>query len=336
MSRHGACILDPCGLRLTAAERAFFAAADPLGFILFARNIDTPDQLRALCDELRGAVGRHAPILIDQEGGRVQRLAPPRWRGWPAPRDHVAAAGAAAEEAVYLRHRLIADELHALGIDVDCAPVVDVAGPGTHPFLRDRCYGTAPDMVARLGRAAADGLMAGGVLPVLKHIPGHGRATADSHEALPRVDAAAETLRAADFAPFRALGDLPLAMTAHVVYAALDSRPATLSPPILRLIREEIGFDGLVMTDDIGMKALAGDPAGIARGALDAGCDAVLHCNGTLEDKRAVAGAAGRLSAAGQARADRALAARRAADDVDISALLARLEALTDGRADGD
>lgn len=337
MSHFGACILDAEGLRLTSEERRFFSAADPFGFILFARNVDTPAQLAALCDELRACVGREAPILIDQEGGRVARLCPPEWRAWPPPLDHVAASGAAhAEEAMYLRYRLIAAELRDVGIDGNCAPLVDVACDATHPFLKNRCYGTDPGAVARIGRAVAEGLLAGGVLPVVKHIPGHGRATADSHKTLPMADAPADALRAVDFAPFKALSDLPIAMTAHVVYPAFDDRPATLSPPMMRLVRDEIGFDGLVMTDDIGMKALDGPLDQIARDALAAGCDAVLFCNGSLQEKQAVADAAGRFSPAAQARAERALAARRVPDAVDIPALAARLDALTDGRGDGD
>jgi len=335
VTRAGACILDADGLRLTAEEKRFFAAADPFGFILFAHNIETPGQVRALCDEMRAAVGRAAPILIDQEGGRVQRLCPPHWRAWPPPLDHVTAAGAAADRAMYLRYRLIAHELHALGIDANCAPVADVADTATHPFLKNRCYGNTPDAVARIGRAVAEGLLAGGVLPVLKHVPGHGRAREDSHATLPVAKAPAEDLRAVDFVPFGALNDLPMAMTAHVVYAAFDSRPATTSPVMMDLVRGEIGFDGLVMTDDISMKALDGSPERIARDALAAGCDVVLFCNGTPEEKRRVADAAGRLSQAGQARAERALAARRAPDAVDIPALEAKLEALTDGRGDG-
>lgn len=336
MSGFGATILDAEGPRLSAEERRFFAQADPFGFILFARNVESPDQLRALCDEMRACVGRAAPILIDQEGGRVARLGPPRWRAWPAPLTHVAAAGAHAAEAMFLRYRLIAAELRDLGIDGNCAPLADVACAATHPFLRNRCYGTDPGAVARIGRAVADGLLAGGVLPVLKHIPGHGRAATDSHLALPLAEAPAEALRAVDFAPFAALADLPMAMTAHVVYPAFDARPATLSPLMLRLIRDEIGFDGLIMSDDIGMKALAGPPARSAQEALAAGCDAVLFCNGTLEQKRAVAGAAGRFGPVAQARAERALARRRAPEAVDIAAMTARLVALTDGRGDGE
>lgn len=328
----GATILDAEGLRLTPAEKRLFTQADPFGFILFARNIDTADQVRALCADLRDAVGRAAPILIDQEGGRVQRLRPPLGRDWTAPLDFVTAAGDQAETAMRLRYQIIAAELRDLGIDANCAPLVDVAGPDTHPFLRNRCYGTDPASVARLGRAVADGLLAGGVLPVVKHIPGHGRATADSHHDLPRVDTDRRTLSVTDYAPFAALADLPMAMTAHVVYAAVDYRPATLSPPVIAAIRHEMGFDGLLMTDDLSMKALAGTLPDLTRAALDAGCDVALLCNATLADRTAVAEAAGRMTPAAQARATAALAARLPAPDVDIDALAAQLSAVLQGR----
>lgn len=328
----GATILDAEGLRLTPAEKRLFTQADPFGFILFARNIATADQVRALCAEMRDAVGRAAPILIDQEGGRVQRLRPPLGRDWTAPLDFVTAAGDQAEWAMRLRYRIIAAELRDLGIDANCAPLVDVAGPDTHPFLRNRCYGTDPATVARLGRAVADGLLAGGVLPVVKHIPGHGRATADSHHDLPRVDTDRRTLSVTDYAPFAALADLPMAMTAHVVYAAVDHRPATLSPPVIAAIRHEMGFAGLLMTDDLSMKALAGSLPDLTRAALDAGCDVALLCNATLADRTAVAEAAGRMTPAAQARATAALAARLPAPDVDIDALAAQLSAVLQGR----
>ncbi|MCQ0093232.1 beta-N-acetylhexosaminidase [Roseovarius sp. M141] len=331
MTHFGATILDAEGHRLTAEEKRFFASADPFGFILFGRNIGTADQVRALCADMREAVGRDAPITIDQEGGRVQRLRPPLWRQWPAPMDHVDLAGPQAAEAMYLRYRLIATELHALGIDSNCAPLVDVAGASTHAFLRDRCYGTDAERVALLGRAVADGLLDGGVLPVLKHIPGHGRAQADSHLDLPVVTEDKATLTACDFAPFEALNDLPMGMTAHLVYGAIDDRPATVSPVMMQLIRDEIGFDGLIMTDDISMKALKGSLTDITRASLGAGCDVALLCNATLEDRRAVADAAGRLDDAGQARARAALAARRTPSDVDVSALEAKLSAMCDG-----
>jgi beta-N-acetylhexosaminidase len=332
VSRFGATILDAEGLRLTPDEKAFFRQADPFGFILFARNIDTPDQVRALCADLREAVGRDAMITIDQEGGRVQRLRAPLWREWLPALDQVIAAGDQAAKAMHLRFRIIAAELRALGIDSNCAPLADVAGPATHPFLYNRCYGTDPAQVAAMGRAVADGLLDGGVLPVLKHIPGHGRATADSHLDLPHVAASLDDLRAVDFAPFAALADLPMAMTAHLVYDALDSAPATLSPRVMQMIRDDIGYDGLIMTDDISMKALQGDLAQISRDALAAGCDVVLLCNGTLAARRMVADASGQMSEAAQKRAERALAMRQTPQMVDIAALDAQLEALLNGR----
>lgn len=331
MGNFGATILDAYGLRLSAEEKQFFRDADPFGFILFARNIETPDQVRALCSEMRDCVGRDAVITIDQEGGRVQRLRGPIWTEWLPPLDFVSAAGPHAEQAMYLRYRLIAADLHALGIDSNCAPMVDVALPHTHPFLRNRCYGDDPKLVAAVGRAAANGMLDGGVLPVVKHMPGHGRATMDSHYDLPVVSAAPSELDAADFAPFRELNDLPMGMTAHIVFDALDEAPATLSSRVMDAIRHDIGFDNLIMTDDISMKALTGSLSDISRGALDAGCDVVLHCNGTLEARREVADAAGRLTDIAQRRAERALSARKTPDDIDIPAAQAQLEALLSG-----
>ncbi len=329
--RFGATILDAEGLRLTPEEKTFFRAVNPYGFILFARNIETPDQVRSLCAEMRAAVGRDAPITIDQEGGRVQRLRGPIWTDWLPPLDFAKAAGDQAAKAMYLRYRLIAAELHALGIDSNCAPMVDVARATTHPFLHNRCYGTDPVTVTRLGRAVADGLLDGGVLPVLKHIPGHGFATLDSHYELPTVSLGENELGATDFAPFHDLNDLPMGMTAHLVYEAIDDRPATLSSKMIGLIRDKIGFDNLIMTDDISMKALSGSLSEIAQGALAAGCDVILHCNGTLEERRAVAEAAGEMSFAAQTRALRALNARKTPDDIDIPALQAQLETLLSG-----
>ncbi len=329
MSQFGATILDPEGTRLTLDEKRFFAEANPFGFILFARSIDTPNQVRALCADLRDSVGRDAPIFIDQEGGRVQRMRQPHWRPWRPPAGEIAAAGPNAEEVMYVRSRLMADELRAVGIDGNCAPLVDVTCAATHDFLLDRCYGSDPATVARIGRAVADGLLEGGVLPVVKHMPGHGRATVDSHFSLPETDAAFEVLEATDFAPFRALNMLPLGMTGHVVFSALDDRPATLSPVVMRHIREGIGFDGLIMTDDISMKALDGGLEEIAQASLAAGCDVVLHCNGTLEERQRVADASGMMSDVAQQRAERALGARKTPVEVDISALEAKLGALT-------
>jgi beta-N-acetylhexosaminidase len=326
--RFGATILDATGLRLTAQEKVLFRAVKPFGFILFARNIDTPDQVRALCDEMREAAGHNAVITVDQEGGRVQRLRGPIWRDWTAPLDFVQAAGANAAQAMYIRYRLIAQELHDVGIDSNCAPMVDVAGPQTHAFLRNRCYGTDAAQVAALGRAAADGMLAGGVLPVVKHMPGHGRATMDSHFDLPSVGAAHADLASCDFASFKTLNDLPMGMTAHLVYDAIDPRPATLSPVMMQLIRDEIGFDNLIMTDDISMKALEGGVDQISRDALAAGCDVILYCNASLEDRSLVADAAGEMTDAAQTRAERALSMRVTPDEIDISALTAKLDAL--------
>ena len=232
-------------------------------------------------------------------------------------------------------YRIIAHELYSVGIDSNCAPLIDVAGPKTHPFLRNRCYGETPGQVAEIGRAVADALLAGGVLPVMKHMPGHGRATLDSHHNLPRVDARRIDLEAVDFAPFRSLRDLPMGMTAHLVYDALDDTPATLSSEVMRIIRDDIGFDNLVMTDDISMKALQMTPAESTRAAIAAGCDVALFCNGPLEERRAVAEAAGEMTTAAQTRAMRAMDARQPPDDVDIDALSAQLETLLGGAVHG-
>ncbi|PCD77630.1 beta-N-acetylhexosaminidase [Thioclava arenosa] len=322
----GATIFGCAGLELGAAEAAFFREADPWGFILFARNIDTPEQVAQLTSSLREAVGRDAPVLIDQEGGRVQRLRAPHWREWLPPLDQALAARDPAR-SFWLRARLQAAELRALGIDVNCAPTCDIAGPETHPFLRNRCFGTTPEAVISGARATAEGLLAGGVLPVIKHIPGHGRATADSHKDLPVVTAPRAELEALDFAPFRALAGLPLAMTAHIRFTALDDAPATQSPALIRLIREEIGFGGLLMTDDISMEALSGSVASRARASLAAGCDVILHCNGERPEMEAIAAEAGRLAPAAAARAAAALGARKSPGSIDMAALEAELEA---------
>jgi beta-N-acetylhexosaminidase len=335
LSGLGATILDASGRRLTQDEKALFREVRPFGFILFAHNIDSPDQVRALCADMREAAGHDAVITIDQEGGRVQRLRAPQWRDWAAPLDQVRQAGADAARVMYLRYRLIAAELHALGVDSNCAPLVDVAGPQTHPFLRNRCYGEDAATVTTLGRAVVDGLLEGGVLPVVKHIPGHGRASADSHHDVPVVKSMKDDLQDIDFEPFKALNDLPMAMTAHVVYSDLDAKPATLSPTVLQIIRDEIGFDGLIMTDDISMKALDGPLPVLTRDALEAGCDVVLHCNGTLAERRAVAEAAGEMTGPAQRRAEAALACRKAPACVDISALSAQFDALTQGQGHG-
>lgn len=331
LSAFGACILGVGATELTEEERAFFRQTRPFGFILFARNVETPDQLRALCSDLREAAGHNAPILIDQEGGRVQRLTGPTWRDWLPPLEQVQLAGERAEEAMYARYRIIAHELYDLGIDANCAPLVDVAGPDTHPFLKNRCYGENPHSVAAVGHAVAQGLLDGGVLPVIKHMPGHGRATVDSHFDLPQVDAALDDLDETDFAPFRALNTLPMGMTAHLVYSACDAAAATLSSPVMRLIRERIGFDGLIMTDDISMKALSGNIHDLSAQAIAAGCDVVLHCNGDLAEAQQVADASGTLRGTALTRAERALAARQTPNEVDIPALEAKLAQLLKG-----
>jgi beta-N-acetylhexosaminidase len=309
----GAAIFGCAGLVPTADEVAFFRDADPFGFILFARNIDTPDQVRRLTAALREAVGRDAPILIDQEGGRVQRLRSPHWREWTPPLDLLAEAGSVprAAHAMRARMRAIAAELRAVGIDANCAPICDVARADTHPFLRNRCYGSDAATVTALARAAAEGLAEGGVLPVMKHLPGHGLSQIDTHLALPTVQADLETLRAIDFAPFRALAHLPMAMTAHLVFAALDpGLPATQSPTMIRLIREEIGFQGLLMTDDLNMQALSGSLADRTRASLAAGVDIALHCSGAMAEMIEVAGAAGDMAPVTLARARAALSFR--------------------------
>ena len=308
-----ACILGCSGPKLTADERDFFADLKPWGFILFRRNVETPDQVRALVDSLREAVGRDdAPVSIDQEGGRVQRLGPPHWPKYPPGRAYGRASAndpLLRRELTRLGARLMAHDLRALGITVDAVPVLDVPQPGAHDIVGDRAYGEDAETVAVLGRAAAEGLLAGGVLPIIKHMPGHGRAGADSHEALPVVDAPYEALDSVDFRPFRALSDMPLAMTAHVVYTAIDRKhPATTSKKAIhKVMRGEIGFSGLIMTDDLSMKALQGDFTDRAAAALKAGCDIVLHCNGDMAEMKAVAKGVGKLAGKAKQRADAAL-----------------------------
>ena len=332
---HGATIFGCSGPVLLAEEAAFFREADPWGFILFGRNVETPAQLSALTAALRASVGRDAPVLIDQEGGRVQRLTPPHWAQHLPALDQAEAAGPDhLARSFYLRFRLIAAELHAVGIDVDCAPLLDVAGPQTHPFLKNRCYGTDFASVVVAARAAAAGLMDGGVLPVVKHMPGHGRASVDSHHSLPRVTAGFDVLEASDFAAFRALADLPMGMTAHILFDAVDpDRPATQSPAAIRMIRERIGFDGLLMTDDLGMQALAGGMAERAAASLAAGCDLILHCNGRMDEMTAVAAAAKRMRPEAVRRARAALALRRAPEAADLEAMARELAGLVGGRA---
>ena len=301
------------GLALGPEERRFLRESDPWGLILFKRNVGDRDQLRALVGSFRECVGRaDAPVLVDQEGGRVQRLGPPHWPRYPAAGAIEAGAEPAeAENAARLIARLIARDLSEVGITVDCAPVLDVAEPETHAVIGSRSFSQRPERAAAMGRAFAEGLLAGGVLPVIKHMPGHGRARADSHHELPVVKAGRDELER-DFFPFRALNDLPMAMTAHVIFGALDpERPATASRIVVEeIMRGEIGFDGLIMSDDVSMKALRGPFDERARAIFDAGLDVVLHCNGDLEEARAVAAASPALAGRSLERAAAALAAR--------------------------
>ncbi len=303
----------------------------PWGFILFARNIVDRAQLSKLTADLRDSVGWHAPILIDQEGGRVQRMRAPEWRDYLPALDQMEAAGGHAARAIYLRNRLIAEELHEVGIDVNCAPLADVIWPESHPVLRNRCYGDDVDTVVAMCRETVRGFLDGGVLPVLKHIPGYGRAVVDGHKDLPTVDVPLAELQALDFAPFKQLNDVKMGMTAHIVFPVVDDLPATTSPKAMTMIREDIGFQGLIMTDDISMEALSGTIAQRSAASLEAGCDIVLHCNGEMADMVAVAEVCPAMNSLQQARADAALAERQTPTEIDISAAKAELETLIGG-----
>ena len=303
-----AAIFGVSGQVLTNEERAFFRDVQPLGFILFARNVADPDQVRRLVNDLRASLEHaEAPVLIDQEGGRVQRLKPPHWRAAAAAAKFGALAAQRANDgrkAVFLNHQLIGAELAALGIDVDCAPLIDVQQPGAHDVIGDRAFSGDPEQVAALGRVAADGLMSAGITPVIKHIPGHGRSMVDSHHDLPRVTTSHAELARTDFVPFKRLNDLPWGMTAHIVYEALDpDLPATLSAKVIsEIIRGEIGFDGLLLSDDLSMKALRGTLTELAQRSVAAGCDIALHCNGKMEEMVQVAAGVPPLSKAGLER----------------------------------
>ena len=329
------------GLELTDDERELFRSSDPLGFILFARNIDSPTQVLALTDALRELSGRaDLPILVDQEGGRVARLGPPHWRGWPPARefaDAFARDPERARAAALCNYQALALDLVALGITVDCAPVLDVPVPGAHDIIGDRAFGEDPATIATLGAALLEGFSRVGVVGVIKHIPGHGRSRADSHEALPRVSAPAQELQR-DLQPFRALADAPMAMTAHIVYEAWDEQHcATLSPRIIGdVIRGDIGFDGLLMSDDLDMKALAGPVPQRGAAALQAGCDVALNCWGRIDDMRGLAEVLPSASADCLRRLTSAMSIAAAAPDLrDIAAqqqeLLARRDALLAG-----
>lgn len=319
---------------LTQDERDFLADADPWGLILFARNCEDAEQIRRLTDEFRTINGRDdAPVLIDQEGGRVQRLGPPNWRKYPPARRFAEVYRKDATEGARLARagaRLMADDLRKVGINVNCLPVADVPQPGAHEIIGDRAYGEDVDEIAVLARAAADGCLDGGVLPVIKHIPGHGRAGVDSHVGLPVVDAGREELADVDFAVFRQLRDFPLAMTAHVIYSAFDAeRPATLSETVVRdVIRGEIGYAGLVMTDDLSMGALSGTLKERAEAAFAAGCDMALHCNGEFDEMLDVAEATPELDGEALVRAHGALARLSESEPWDSAKAVEQIEVL--------
>ena len=329
-----AMILGCASEALDDGECRFVTDVDPAGFILFKRNCEDPAQTRALIGALREAVSRpDAPVLIDQEGGRVVRLGPPHWRAPPAPALLGALAeidGAAGARAAWLNARLVAADLFTLGFTVNCVPVLDLRFAGASNVVGNRSYGADPRLVANLGRAVADGLDAGGIVPAVKHLPGHGRATADSHAVLPQVDAPLKALRARDFVPFHALRDVPVGLTAHVCYAALDpGRAGTLSAKVIgEAVRGAIGFDGLLVTDDLSMGALRGSVGQRAAVALSAGCDLALHCNGKRDEMEDVAAAVPRLAGRARERFDRMLAARSEPDAFDEADGLRELHAL--------
>ena len=336
MTSIGAFISGCSGPVLSTAERDFFARTNPWGLILFKRNCETPEQLKRLTSDFRDSVGRKtAPVFIDQEGGRVQRLGPPSnaWRRYPAARAYGEAFNASALAGLRAARnvgRLMAEDLIAAGITANCVPVLDVPQPGAHEIVGNRAYSDRIEAIMALARAHAAGFSDGGVLPVIKHIPGHGRARADSHLELPVVDATRAELEAVDFPPFAAMADAPMAMTAHVVYTAIDkTAPATLSRKVISsVIRKQIGFRGLLMTDDLSMKALTGSYAEKTRRALDAGCDIVLHCNGEMAQMEEVAAAAGVLKGRSLSRAKAALKAARKPQPFDRKMALKDLEAV--------
>ena len=322
------------GLELTTDERAFFTDADPAGFILFRRNCEDPEQLLRLTDSLRDLTGRpDVPVLIDQEGGRVARMRPPVWPAFPAAERFAqlyALAPSSAIEAARSNARAIALSLRACGINVNALPLLDVRQEGASDIIGDRALGSSPMQVAALGRVVLDGMASAGVVGIIKHMPGHGRALVDSHKELPVVTADAETLEI-DLEPFERLRSAPMGMTAHVVYEAWDAeRPASLSPTVIHdIIRGRIGFDGFLMSDDLGMEALAGDFGGRAAGVVAAGCDAALHCSGKMEEMVAVAAAAPAMTSEGETRLARAMTITLVDDDgPDFAEAVAKRDAL--------
>ena len=324
-------ILGCAGTTLTPQERDFFTENPPFGFILFTRNIENLAQLRALIDQLCACTLHDGPIFIDQEGGRVARMQGQGWMTVPPPLDH--AAHPKFERLFYLRARLIGEDLSQCGITANCAPVLDIAQAKTHPILKNRCYGMTPDQVIRAAKAVIQGHNDAGIYSVIKHIPGQGRADLDSHVDLPRVAASLCDLERLDFRPFMACRDVPFGMSAHVVYEALDKQhPATQSRGVIDKIRRDIGFENILMSDDIAMNALSGDVVTRALKALKAGCDIVLHCNGEMAQMRPLAHSLGPLKGKSLERAQAALAAKPARQYVDIAALKEEFSALLVGR----
>lgn len=320
-----ATILGVQSTALSPDERAFFREAAPWGITLFARNVESPEQLRRLTEDLRETLGREAPIFVDQEGGRVQRLRPPHWRDYPTPLDQAPLG----PESFFLRGRMLAHELRAVGIDGNFAPCADLAWPETHPFLRSRCMGETVAEVIANARALSGGMLAGGVLPVVKHMPGHGRATQDSHKELPEIHEDRAALEGSDFAPFKALADLPLGMTAHIVLPFLGPQPATMNPAALHMMRADWGFSGAIMSDDIGMNALSGRIEDRARAAIAAGCDLALHCNDSIAGFAEAVAGAGPLDGLALSRCEAALMQRTNPAAVDFAALDAQFSAMT-------
>lgn len=333
-----AAIFGCSGKSLTQEERNFFRRVQPWGFILFGRNVEEPEQVASLVRELKECVNHdEVPILIDQEGGRVRRLRPPHWADYHSGAvigEHYRQDARRGLRIAWLQSRLMAFDLARLGINVDCLPVLDVPVAGSHDVIGDRAYGDEPGKVAEIGRAASLGLIDGGVCPVIKHIPGHGRAGVDSHKQLPRVKASLEELQLQDFTPFSSLSDMPMAMTAHVVYEAIDDQfPATLSKSVVdTVIRGEIGFDGLLMCDDIAMNALSGDFSVRTQTAFAAGCDVVLHCNGDLGQMHDVSGAMIHLEGNAERRAFSAMKRIQSADKSVEEELRKEFEMLCDTR----
>ena len=320
------------GLVLKREEVKFFSSVNPWGFILFKRNIENPTQLRALTDSIRNTVGRDVPILIDQEGGRVERLSKPHWRSWmPAMEQMSLVPEELSDRAMWLRYRIIGEELKKVGIDVNCAPVGDLANSFTHSVLLNRCYGKTPNVVIRAAKACASGLLESGVLPVLKHLPGHGRAKVDSHLDLPKISASMNDLSKSDFAVFKNLNDIPLGMTAHILYEDLDNKlPATQSKKIIEIVRTELKFNGLLMTDDLSMKALTGTFEDKVKKSLKAGCDLILHCNGNLAEMGEISQFCGPLSPERKKFSDMVLRQRKTSSSIDVQKLINEYDVIID------